>query len=136
MVHVDQLILDPCHQERAHWVRDELACQIGERVIDVGTDPIVSQQMTMGVSIACKYSDTDPIIVSNDKVAPLIIIHRSSIPNRKSLVIRKRNARLEDTHLVYCLYIGIYRDDTRSPGVSTLFLYLHLIEFETLFIFI
>ncbi len=28
VVHVDQLILDPCHQDRANWVRDELACHI------------------------------------------------------------------------------------------------------------
>ncbi len=34
------------------------------------------------------------------------------------------------------LYIGICRDDTRRPDVSTLFSYLHLIEFETLLIFI
>ncbi len=46
VVHVDQLILDPCHQYRANWDRDKLARQIDERVIDVGTDPIVSQQMT------------------------------------------------------------------------------------------
>ncbi len=62
VVHVDQLILDPCHQDRANWVRDELACQIDERVIDVGTDPIVSQQTTVGVSIVWQNSDTDPII--------------------------------------------------------------------------
>ncbi len=49
VVHVDQLILDPCHQAWANWVRDELARQIDEKVIDVGTDPIVSQQMTVGV---------------------------------------------------------------------------------------
>ncbi len=28
VVHVDQLILDPCHQDRANWVRDELARRI------------------------------------------------------------------------------------------------------------
>ncbi len=42
VVHVDQLIVDPCHQDRANWVRDELARCIEERVIDVGTDPIDS----------------------------------------------------------------------------------------------
>ncbi len=31
VVHVDQLILDPCHQYRANWVKDELARQIDER---------------------------------------------------------------------------------------------------------
>ncbi len=40
MVHVDQLILDPCHQDRANWVRDQLARQIEEWVIYVGTDPL------------------------------------------------------------------------------------------------
>ncbi len=25
VVHVDQLILDPCHQDRANWIRDKLA---------------------------------------------------------------------------------------------------------------
>ncbi len=36
---------------------------------------------------------------------------------------------------VFSLYIGICRDDTRRSGVSTLFSYLHLIDFETLIIF-
>ncbi len=77
VLHVDQLILDPCHQDRANWIRDELAPNVNERVINVGKDLIESQQMTVGVSIACQTSDTDPIIVSNDKVAPTIIVHRS-----------------------------------------------------------
>ncbi len=68
VVHVDQLILDPCQQDRANWVRYKLAHQIDERVIDMGTDPIVSQQTTMGVSITCQTSDTDPIIVFKVKV--------------------------------------------------------------------
>ncbi len=51
VVHVDQLILDPCHQERANWVRDELPRQ-EEKLIDVGTDPIVLQQTT----VSCKHS--------------------------------------------------------------------------------
>ncbi len=42
VVHVDQLILDPCHKDRANCVRDELARHIEERVIDVSTDPIES----------------------------------------------------------------------------------------------
>ncbi len=65
-------------------IENELAHQIDERVIDEGTDPIVSQQTTVGVSIACQTSDTDPIVISNDKVAPTIIICRSSIQRRKS----------------------------------------------------
>ncbi len=83
VVHVDQLILDPCHQDRANWVRDKLAPQIDESVIDVSTDPIISQQTTVDVSIACQTSDTDPIVVSNDKVAPTIIVCRSSRRKRK-----------------------------------------------------
>ncbi len=63
VVHVDQLILDPCHQDRANWVRDELALQVEEQVIYLRTDPIVSQKMTVGVSIACQTFDTDPIII-------------------------------------------------------------------------
>ncbi len=82
VVHVDQLILDPCHQDRANWVRDELVHQ-EEKVIDVGTDPIVSQQTTVGVSIACQTFDTDPIVVSNDKAARMIIVRRSSRGRRK-----------------------------------------------------
>ncbi len=77
MVHVDQLILDPCHQNTANWIRDELACQIDERVIDKGTDQIESQQTTVGVSIACQTSDIDPIVVSYYKLAPTIIVCRS-----------------------------------------------------------
>ncbi len=83
MVHVDQLILDPCNHDRANCVRDELAHQIDEKVIDVGTDPIVSQQTTVGVSIVCQTFDTDPIVISNDKTAPTIIIRRSSRRKRK-----------------------------------------------------
>ncbi len=67
VVHVDQLIIDPCHQDRANWVRDELAHQIDERVIDVDTDHIMSQQTTVGVSIACQTSDIDTIVISNYK---------------------------------------------------------------------
>ncbi len=80
VVHVDQLILDPCHQDRANWVRDELARHIEERVIDVGTDPIESRTMTVRVSIVCQTSDTDPIVIANDNIAPTSTIHRSSRP--------------------------------------------------------
>ncbi len=83
MVQVDQLILDPCHQDRVNWVRDELARQVDERVIDDGTDLMVSQQTTVGVSIACETCYTDPIVVSNDKEAPTITVHRSSRQKRK-----------------------------------------------------
>ncbi len=64
MVHIDQLILDPCHQDRANWVRDEFTCPIDDRVIGVGTDPIVSQQMTVGVSIACQSHCRHPAVIS------------------------------------------------------------------------
>ncbi len=77
MVHVDQLILDPFHQDRTNWVRDELARQIDEKVIDVSTDTIVSQQTTVGVSIACQTIDTDPIVSSNDDIVPMINSRRS-----------------------------------------------------------
>ncbi len=72
VVHVDQLILDPCHQDRANWVIDELTCRIEERVIDVSTDRIESRTTTVGVSIACQTSDTDPIVVANDNIAPSV----------------------------------------------------------------
>ncbi len=79
VVLVDQLILDPCHQERTNWIRDELAHKIvDDKVVDMGTDPIRPQQTTVGVSIACQTSETDNIVVSNNKVAPIIIIRRSS----------------------------------------------------------
>ncbi len=84
VVHVDQLILDPCYQDRANWVRDELAHQIDEKMIDVGTNPILSQQTTEGISIVCQTSDTDLIVVSNGKVAPAIIVLRSSRRKTKS----------------------------------------------------
>ncbi len=93
VVQVDQLILDPCHQDRANWVRDELAHQIKEKVINVGTDPIVSQQTTAGVSIACQTFDTDPIIISKDKSALMIMVRRSSRRRRKP------------SHLIYYLHI-------------------------------
>ncbi len=83
MVQVDQFILDPCHQDRANWIRDKLAHKTDERVVNMGTDPIRPQQTTMGVSIACESSDTDPIVVSNNKAAATIIVHRSSRRKRK-----------------------------------------------------
>ncbi len=43
VVHMDQLILDPCHQDRTNWIRDELARQIDKRVVDKDTDLIKSQ---------------------------------------------------------------------------------------------
>ncbi len=42
VVHVDQLILDPYHQDRANWVRDELAHRKQEWMIHVGIDLIKS----------------------------------------------------------------------------------------------
>ncbi len=78
MVHVDQLVLDPCHQERTNWIKDKLARRMDERVVNVGTDPIRAQEMMVVVSIACQTSDTGPIIVSNDKVTPTIIIRSGS----------------------------------------------------------
>ncbi len=86
-VHVDQLILDPCHQERTNWIRDELARKMDDLVVDVGTDPIRPQQTTVGVSIACQTSDTDPVVFSNNKVTPTIIFHRSSRRNRKPCLL-------------------------------------------------
>ncbi len=83
VVHVYQLILDPCHQERANWVRDELDGRIEEQVIDVPTYPIESRMMTLGVSIACQTTDTDPIVVANDNIAPTSTVHSSSRPKRK-----------------------------------------------------
>ncbi len=83
VVHVDQLILDPCHQDRANWVRDKLTRRTEERVIDVGTDPINSRMTTLGVNMACQTSDTDPIVVANDNKALTSTVHRSSKPKRK-----------------------------------------------------
>ncbi len=83
VVHVYQLILDPCHQDIANWVRDKLARRIEERVIDVGTDPIESRTTTVGVNIACEISDTDPIVVANDNIDPTSTVRRSSRPKRK-----------------------------------------------------
>ncbi len=78
VVYVDQLILDPCHQDRTNWVRDELARKVDDKVVNVGTDLIRPPHTTVGVSIACQTSDTDPIVISNDKATPTIIVRRSS----------------------------------------------------------
>ncbi len=32
VVHVDQLCLYPCHQERTNWIRDELVHQVDNRI--------------------------------------------------------------------------------------------------------
>ncbi len=93
MVHVDQLFLDPCYQEKINCIRDELARRKDERVVKAGTYLIRPQQMTAGVSIMCETSVTDPIVVSNDKVTPTIIVRRSSRRKRKPC------------HLIYYLQI-------------------------------
>ncbi len=39
VVDVDQLILDPCHQEMTNWIRDKLAHKIvDDKVVKMGTD--------------------------------------------------------------------------------------------------
>ncbi len=83
MVHVDQLIFYPCHQDRANWVRDELAHRIEKWVIDVGTDPIESRSTMGGVSIGCQTSDTDSIIVANDNKALTSTVRRSLRQKKK-----------------------------------------------------
>ncbi len=82
----------------------------------MGTDPIVSQQTRVGVSIACQTSDTDPIVVSNDKVAPTIIVHRSLRRKRKpngfiqeSLVVRRRMSDLKTLNECKFLHWHMYR---------------------------
>ncbi len=78
VVFMDIFFLDTCHQERTNWIRDELARQEDDKVVNVGTDPIRPQHTTGGVSIACQTFDTDPIVISNNKVTPMVIIHWSS----------------------------------------------------------
>ncbi len=83
MVHVDQLILDPCHHDRANWVRDELAHRKEEQVIDVCTNPIELRTTIVGVSIVCQTTDTDPIVIANDNIAPMSTVRWTSIQKRK-----------------------------------------------------
>ncbi len=84
VVDVDQLILDPCHQERTNWIRDKLAHKTDDQVVNVSADPIRPPQMTVRVSIACQItSDTNFIVVSNDKVTPAVIVRRSLRRRRK-----------------------------------------------------
>ncbi len=83
VVDMDQLFRDSCYQERINWIRDKLAHREDDKVVNVGMNPIRPQQTTVDVSIVCQTSDTDPIIVSNDKVTPMIIVHRSSGRKRK-----------------------------------------------------
>ncbi len=40
VVHVDQLRLETCHQERTNWIRDEMARHQVERIATRGTDPL------------------------------------------------------------------------------------------------
>ncbi len=49
----------------------------------MGTDPIESRTMTVGVSIAFQTIDTYPIVVANDNIALTSTVCRSSRPNRK-----------------------------------------------------
>ncbi len=76
VVHVDQLWLDPCHQDRTNWIRDKLARRADERLANKGTDPLRPRMATVGVSIACKTSDTDPIIAPSNNSAPKVTVRR------------------------------------------------------------
>ena len=80
VVHVDQLWLDPCHQDRSNWVRDE-ADRLTEKrnTMDMAhnTDPDVARTTT-GVSISCQTNDmAQPIIVSS-KSTPRTHVRRSN----------------------------------------------------------
>ncbi len=71
------------HQDRANWVRDELAHCKQEQVIDVGTNPIKSRMTAVGVSIAYQTTDTDTIVVTIDNIALMSTVRRSLRPKTK-----------------------------------------------------
>ncbi len=61
VIHVDQLILDLCHQDRTNWIRDELARKMDDKVVNVGTDPIRPQQITVGVKPLTQIPSSSPM---------------------------------------------------------------------------
>ncbi len=78
VVHVDQLWLDPCHQDRTNWVRGKLArLKDMNNVVDKGTSPSPIEMVTMGVSISCQTNDIEPIFAKSNKNTPRITVHRS-----------------------------------------------------------
>ncbi len=57
VVHVDQLQLDPCHQKRINWIRDEMTCCKMEIIATRDTDQLHLRTAAVGVSLACPASD-------------------------------------------------------------------------------
>ncbi len=59
VVHVNQLWLDTCQQDRTNWVRDELAnLKDMNNMVDRGTSPNPTETVMVGVSIVCQRSST------------------------------------------------------------------------------
>ena len=80
MVHVDQLWLDPCHQGRSNWVRDEIdrLKANGNRVdMAFNTDPIIARATTE-VSISCQTDDTTQPIIVSSKNTPKTNVRRTN----------------------------------------------------------
>ncbi len=87
VVHVDQLWLDPCHQDRPNWITDEMNhCEV-ERITTRGTDPFHPRTVTVGVSITCQTSDTDPIFIENNNPTPKVTVHRSMRRKRRPICL-------------------------------------------------
>ncbi len=84
VVHVDQLRLHPCHQERTNWTGDMSRREV-KRIATRGTDPLRPRTTTVGMSIACQTSDTDPIIVESNNPTPKVTVHRSTRKKRRPI---------------------------------------------------
>ncbi len=86
MVHVDQLWLGPCHQDRTNWIRDEMAHRDEENVANRRPDHLLPQFVIVGSSVACQTCDMEPIVTSDNNKTPKVTVRRSS--RRKQRPIR------------------------------------------------
>ncbi len=75
MVHVDQLWLDTCLQDRTNWVRDEIiTLKDVNNVVNRGTSLNLTEKVTVGVSIECQTVDTEPIVFRRNKNTPRVTV--------------------------------------------------------------
>ncbi len=120
VVHVDQLWLDPCHQDRTNWVRNELfLLKDVNNMVDKGTLHSPTETVMMDISISCQTNDIESIIAKSNKNTARITVCR--IWRRKGkhvrLVYYLQNDKLEVTVISGGLIIGICKDHTRQFGI-------------------
>ncbi len=68
-----------------------MACCEVERIVTRGTDPHYPRRATVGVSIACQTSDTNPIAVESNNPTPKVTLHRSMSRKRIGVLCEEQS---------------------------------------------